>query len=76
MIVVLHKTQVLCYPALLNIVLLIVFTLFTVPSSKALLVVCVNSRLYRTLSAVMLYANPTRLLLADFSASRFDENEP
>ena len=37
MIVVLHKTQVLCYPALLNIVLLIVFTLFTVPSSKALL---------------------------------------
>ncbi len=37
MIVVLHKTQVLCYPALLNIVLLIDFTLFTVPSSKALL---------------------------------------
>ncbi len=49
MIVVLHKTQVLCYPALLNIVLLIVFTLFTVPSSKALLVVCVNSHLYRCL---------------------------
>lgn len=49
MIVVLHKTQVLCYPALLNIVLLIVFTLFTVPSSKALLVVCVNSYLYRCL---------------------------
>ena len=37
MIVVLHKTQVRGYPALLNIVLLIVFTLFTVPSSKALL---------------------------------------
>lgn len=49
MIVVLHKTQVLCYPALLNIVLLIVFTLFTVPSSKALLVVCANSHLYRCL---------------------------
>ena len=27
MIVVLHKTQVLCYPALLNIVLLIVFSM-------------------------------------------------
>ena len=40
MIVVLHKTQVLCYPALLNIVLLIVFTLFTVPSSKALCSLC------------------------------------
>ena len=37
MIVVLHNTQDLSNPALLNIVLLIVFTLFTVPSSKALL---------------------------------------
>ena len=66
MIVVLHKTQVLCYPALLNIVLLIVFTLFTVPSSKALLYFVSTAACTAALSASMLYTNLTGLIF-DFS---------